>query len=128
MHVTPGAQKYEDDLRDQWQSRWHRDEWRRFLRLLLDTHERTEGALTVLSGEIHLATRGTLATRPGAVASTRRLRHHASAAARVVCAGAGWAGPARASRRSPVIRSGCGPCRASAASMRRSATTLRLDA
>ena len=27
--VIPRMQKYEDDLRDQWRSRTHRDEWRR---------------------------------------------------------------------------------------------------
>lgn len=67
MHVLPGAQKYEDDLRDQWQSRWHRQEWQRFLRVLLAAHERTGGGVTLLSGEIHLATRGTMAAPPGPV-------------------------------------------------------------
>ncbi len=67
MRLTPVAEKYEDDLRDQWQSRTHREEWRRFLKLLVATHERPGTALTVLSGEIHLATRGTLATRQGAL-------------------------------------------------------------
>jgi len=49
--------KYEDDLRDQWQSKWHREEWGRFMSLLAEVHERTP--VTVLSGEIHLAARGT---------------------------------------------------------------------
>ena len=60
MHCVPRAQKYEDDLRDQWQSRWHREEWRRLLRELLSVHEREQSQVTVLSGEIHLATRGTM--------------------------------------------------------------------
>jgi len=55
--LVPGAQKYEDDLRDQWQSRAHRAEWRRLLTVLGDHTERT-GPVTLLSGEIHLATRG----------------------------------------------------------------------
>lgn len=57
MDAFPGAQKYEDDLRDQWQSRSHRAEWQR----MLETLERraTEGRnpVAVLSGEIHFATR-----------------------------------------------------------------------
>ncbi len=63
LHLVPGAQKYEDDLRDQWQSRAHRREWRRFLRLLAD-HHAAGHATTVISGEIHLATRGTLDVPP----------------------------------------------------------------
>ncbi|WP_084175066.1 alkaline phosphatase D family protein [Afifella pfennigii] len=65
MRITPVAEKYEDDLRDQWQSRTHRGEWRRFLKLLLQTHARPGVAVTVVSGEIHLATRGTLAAEKG---------------------------------------------------------------
>lgn len=61
MRLTPAMEKYEDDLRDQWQSQAHRDEWRAFLTRLAKTHEKGV-ATTVLSGEIHLATRGTLST------------------------------------------------------------------
>jgi hypothetical protein len=64
MRLTPWMEKYEDDLRDQWQSYAHRAEWRRMLRqfaaLQADGH-----AVTVLSGEIHLATRGTMETAAG---------------------------------------------------------------
>ncbi len=67
MLLTPHAQKYEDDLRDQWQSRAHRTEWRAFLHALAATHERGDTPVTVVSGEIHLATRGTMATRTGPV-------------------------------------------------------------
>src|SRR3546814_5354512 len=52
MSVTPRMEKYEDDLRDQWQSHAHREEWRRFLRLLIETHTRDTTPVTVLSGEI----------------------------------------------------------------------------
>ncbi|NDV99929.1 alkaline phosphatase D family protein [Salipiger sp. PrR002] len=55
MMAIPKMQKYEDDLRDQWQSRAHRDEWRRMLSEVL--RMRRAGPVTVLSGEIHLATR-----------------------------------------------------------------------
>ena len=62
MRLTFRLEKYEDDLRDQWQSRSHRQEWRRLLELLIETHSRDATPVTVLSGEIHLATRGTLKT------------------------------------------------------------------
>ncbi|MEM8554619.1 MAG: alkaline phosphatase D family protein [Pseudomonadota bacterium] len=60
MNLSPGLQKYEDDLRDQWQSRAHRAEWQRMLRLVdgLANHPDTE--VTAISGEIHLATRATM--------------------------------------------------------------------
>ncbi|WP_435103324.1 alkaline phosphatase D family protein [Arhodomonas sp. AD133] len=67
MLLTPHAQKYEDDLRDQWQSRAHRTEWREFLHALVATHERGDTPVTVISGEIHLATRGTMTTRSGPI-------------------------------------------------------------
>ncbi|TNJ44843.1 alkaline phosphatase D family protein [Phaeobacter sp. B1627] len=55
MLMIPTIQKYEDDLRDQWQSRAHRDEWTRMLKQALKWRE--HAPVTVLSGEIHLATR-----------------------------------------------------------------------
>ena len=60
MVAIPSMQKYEDDLRDQWQSRAHRDEWRRMLRLVRDMALREGHDITALSGEIHLATRATM--------------------------------------------------------------------
>ncbi len=54
MMLMPSMQKYEDDLRDQWQSRAHRAEWQRMLSLCLKVLE--QSSMTVLSGEIHLAT------------------------------------------------------------------------
>ncbi|MEX1081878.1 MAG: alkaline phosphatase D family protein, partial [Halofilum sp. (in: g-proteobacteria)] len=65
MQQSPRMEKYQDDLRDQWQSRAHRDEWRVFLEHLLAVHERGGCRLSVLSGEIHLATRGTMAAPSG---------------------------------------------------------------
>src|SRR5699024_2160903 len=65
MQVTPWLEKYESDLRDQWQSRRHRDEWRRFLSALIETHDRHGVSVTALSGEIHLATRATMRTDGG---------------------------------------------------------------
>ncbi|WP_243698458.1 alkaline phosphatase D family protein [Paracoccus alkanivorans] len=55
MMAIPRMQHYEDDLRDQWQSRSHRAEWREMLREVL--RMRRAGPLTAISGEIHLATR-----------------------------------------------------------------------
>jgi len=49
-----------DDLRDQWQSRAHRDEWRRMLRLVGDMARRDGHDITTISGEIHLATRAVM--------------------------------------------------------------------
>ena len=65
MQLTRRMEKYEDDLRDQWQSRAHRAEWRRFLSALAALHERPGRAVTLVSGEIHLATHGTMATAAG---------------------------------------------------------------
>ena len=65
MVVTPRMQKYEDDLRDQWQSRAHRDSWRRMLHLMMQMQEQDGQDVTILSGEIHLATRATMAARNG---------------------------------------------------------------
>ncbi|MEQ8814416.1 MAG: alkaline phosphatase D family protein [Thalassobaculum sp.] len=65
--ALPGIAKYKDDLRDQWQSRSHRAEWRRLLRTLeREAVERGRG-VTALSGEIHLATRGEMAFGDGSV-------------------------------------------------------------
>ena len=55
--VVPKLRRYEDDLRDQWQSRAHRAEWRWFLERL-DALADTGTEVSVLSGEIHLASRG----------------------------------------------------------------------
>ena len=65
MHLTSRMEKYEDDLRDQWQSRTHRAEWRRFLERLAEVHANAATPITLLSGEIHLATRGTFDVPPG---------------------------------------------------------------
>lgn len=54
FEALPGHQPFQLDLRDQWRSIWHRDEWLRLLRHLLAFAGRTGAAVTVLSGEIHL--------------------------------------------------------------------------
>lgn len=57
MVMIPSMQKYEDDLRDQWQSRAHRGSWRRILQHIQQLTTPHDSDVTVLSGEIHLATR-----------------------------------------------------------------------
>ena len=61
----PSMQKYEDDLRDQWQSHAHRKSWQRLLSLLAERREIS--GLTILSGEIHVATRGEIVLEDGSV-------------------------------------------------------------
>ncbi len=65
LDLYPGQQQYEDDLRDQWQSRGHRAEWVRFLSRLEREAVERGGPVTVVSGEIHLATRGEMRLRDG---------------------------------------------------------------
>ncbi len=64
---TPGTAELEDDLRDQWQSRTHREEWKRFLTMLAEHQEKNPGMVTVVSGEIHLATRGEMKLMDGTI-------------------------------------------------------------
>src|SRR3546814_13310470 len=63
MVVFPGIRKYKDDLRDQWQSRAHRAEWKRFLETLERPAVDRGPRITVVSGPIHLPTRGELLFR-----------------------------------------------------------------
>ncbi len=63
MMLMPRFQKYEDDLRDQWQSRAHRKAWQRMLREVL--RMRAAGPVTAISGEIHLATRAEMTCGEG---------------------------------------------------------------
>ncbi len=50
--------KYHDDIRDQWRSHGHLDEWQRLVTVLLDFAAHTHTQLTILSGEIHLGSLG----------------------------------------------------------------------
>lgn len=54
-----------DALRDQWQSRAHRESWRRMLRLMLRIQDPPGQDVTILSGEIHLAARATMSAGNG---------------------------------------------------------------
>lgn len=65
MRIIPKMQHYEDDLRDQWQSHTHRPAWQRMLTEVLRI--RGKAPVTVLSGEIHLATRAVMGRGDGTV-------------------------------------------------------------
>ena len=52
--AVPGQQYFQLDMRDQWRSIFHREEWLRLLRHLFDFSARTSARITALSGEIHL--------------------------------------------------------------------------
>jgi PhoD related phosphatase len=52
--ALPGHQYFQLDMRDQWRSVFHRDEWLRLLRDLLAFSAATGAKVTALSGEIHL--------------------------------------------------------------------------
>lgn len=65
MVLHPRMLRYEDDLRDQWQSRAHRSEWRRILMLLRNMDAAGGAEIAALSGEIHLAARATMALGGG---------------------------------------------------------------
>lgn len=67
MIAMPRMQKYEDDLRDQWQSRAHRTAWQRILTLVFDMAEPHNQDVTCVSGEIHLATRAMISSQKGQV-------------------------------------------------------------
>lgn len=67
MGALPGLQKHEDDLRDQWQSRSHRAEWQRMLQTLERCAAEGGNAVTIVSGEIHLATRGEMPLGNGTI-------------------------------------------------------------
>jgi PhoD related phosphatase len=52
--TLPGHQYFQLDLRDQWRSIFHRDEWLRLLRHLFAFSAGTGACVTALSGEIHV--------------------------------------------------------------------------
>lgn len=52
--ALPGQQYFQLDMRDQWRSIFHRDEWLRLLHHLFAFSTRTGSRITALSGEIHL--------------------------------------------------------------------------
>lgn len=64
LNLLPGRQAMEDDLRDQWRSPAHREEWLRVLRMIADFARRSSVRVTILSGEVHLAAHGLLSA-PG---------------------------------------------------------------
>jgi len=68
LHFSvPGHQFFQDDLRDQWQSYRHQQEWIRFTGKLLDFKRDTGARITVLSGEIHFAAWAVLEAAEGRI-------------------------------------------------------------
>ncbi len=65
--AVPGHQFFQDDLRDQWQSYAHAEEWARFTSALLRYRRATGAHVTVLSGEIHLGAFGVLDAPDGPI-------------------------------------------------------------
>ena len=57
FRAMPGGS---DDLRDQWRSLGHQEEWRALVRQLVAFSARTRASVTILSGEIHVAAMGRL--------------------------------------------------------------------
>ncbi len=57
MHLQ-WFRRYHDDIRDQWRSHAHIDEWQRLTTTLLDFADQTRTRVTILSGEIHLGALG----------------------------------------------------------------------
>lgn len=62
-HLVPGVQGQEDDLRDQWQHRAHLGERARLIHNLMELRRRTGAEVTVLSGDVHVASWGKITSR-----------------------------------------------------------------
>ncbi|HYH39124.1 MAG TPA: alkaline phosphatase D family protein [Azospirillum sp.] len=60
VNRLPGTAKLRDDLRDQWRSPAHVEEWRRLVELLSAFSLRSGCRVTALSGEVHFGTRAVL--------------------------------------------------------------------
>ena len=104
---------YHDDIRDQWRSHGHLDEWRRMATALLDFADRTHTRVTILSGEIHLGALGLMerGDNPDSPTDLLRRRAPSSATHRL---GAIWLmGPACQGRRPRRQRCSCARCPAS---------------
>lgn len=53
--------RFADDIHDQWRVPAHRDEWRGMISRLLDHRRTTDSRVTLISGEIHMGARSTIA-------------------------------------------------------------------
>jgi len=121
MRLTPWMEKYEDDLRDQWQSYAHRAEWRRMLRAWPGCTRRGtpsrcfRARSTSRRGPRWRPRRGrSISWWPPASRIARRPGPMPTCSAR-------W--PASARRPCPATRSACARCRARGGSTPRSATS-----
>lgn len=59
--------RFADDIHDQWRIPAHRDEWVEMIKRLLDHQQNRRSRVTLLSGEIHMGARSTIATHDQAV-------------------------------------------------------------
>jgi len=65
LELIPGSQDLEDDLRDHWESRRHRDERSKLIMNLLEAAHAAHCRVTILSGDVHIGARGRItSTRP----------------------------------------------------------------
>jgi hypothetical protein len=75
LGVVPGAQDLEDDVRDHWTSRPHREERLRLVHRLLSFSRRTGCQVTFLSGDVHVGAVSTITqsggSQPGVVQMTQ---------------------------------------------------------
>lgn len=55
--------RFADDIHDQWRVPAHRDEWRSMISRLLDHRRKTNSRVTLISGEIHMGARSTIAEK-----------------------------------------------------------------
>jgi hypothetical protein len=60
LGFVPGHQDLEDDLRDQWRSRAHREERVRLIHELLGVSRNGSCRVTIISGDVHLAALGSI--------------------------------------------------------------------
>ena len=60
LGILPGQQELEDDLRDHWNNRAHRQERLRFIHRLFDFSAEKKCRVTLLSGDVHVAAVGLL--------------------------------------------------------------------
>ena len=64
LGLLPGAQDLEDDVRDHWTSRPHREERLRLIHRLLNFARAAKCRVTILSGDVHVAAVSTITANP----------------------------------------------------------------
>jgi hypothetical protein len=82
LEISPGIQRIEDDLKDQWLSRAHQQERLRFIHLLFGFSKQSGCRVTLVSGDAHMAFWGYLqaARDPGSSRETQVINQLTSSA------------------------------------------------